>query len=363
MLYWLPVVLKAPLAFLLFSCNLALWGTLVTLIGIAKLLSPSATARAFWSKPAHWCYRGWSRYNKLLMELFNKVEWQVSGVAELKKDSWYLLISNHKSWLDIPVLSQFALNRIPEPKFFLKEELKWVPFIGSGSWALDMPFMKRYSQAQVAKNPELKGKDIETTRASCEKFKNTPTTIINFVEGSPVLLQKNISKNAAHSGIYCRPKPVVLPLLWPVWGQQFHSVLDITILYPDNPGHVALDMLCGRLKRVVVLVEILPVDNEIIGDYFNDEAFRVTFQNWLNQRWLKKDQAIAAYHQPEDISFGKRLVLDMYLQQAASYFGQTLAARASAYALHPAAAGFTVVMLAFCAGPPLSATRHSSSAG
>jgi 1-acyl-sn-glycerol-3-phosphate acyltransferase len=298
MLYWLPVVLKAPLAFLLFSCNLALWGTLVTLIGIAKLLSPSATARAFWSKPAHWCYRGWSRYNKLLMELFNKVEWQVSGVAELKKDSWYLLISNHKSWLDIPVLSQFALNRIPEPKFFLKEELKWVPFIGSGSWALDMPFMKRYSQAQVAKNPELKGKDIETTRASCEKFKNTPTTIINFVEGSRFTTEKHKQKRSPFRHLL-PPKAGGIAFTLASMGPQFHSVLDVTILYPDNPGHVALDMLCGRLKRVVVLVEILPVDNEIIGDYFNDEAFRVTFQNWLNQRWLKKDQAIAAYHQPE----------------------------------------------------------------
>ncbi|HJS16824.1 MAG TPA: acyltransferase [Rheinheimera sp.] len=298
MLYWLPVVLKAPLAFFLFSCNLALWGSIVTLIGIAKLVSPNAAARAFWSKPAHWAYRGWSRYNKVLMELFNKVEWQVSGVAELKKDSWYLLISNHKSWLDIPVLSQFALNRIPEPKFFLKEELKWVPFIGSGSWALDMPFMKRYSQAQVAKNPALKGKDIETTRASCEKFKNTPTTIINFVEGSRFTAEKHKQKRSPFRHLL-PPKAGGIAFTLASMGQQFHSVLDITILYPDNPGHVALDMLCGRLKRVVVLVEILPVDDEIIGDYFNDEAFRITFQNWLNQRWLKKDQAIAAYHQPE----------------------------------------------------------------
>jgi 1-acyl-sn-glycerol-3-phosphate acyltransferase len=298
MLHWLPVVLKAPLAFLLFSCNLALWGSIVTLIGVAKLVSPNATARAFWSKPAHCAYRGWSRYNKALMELFNKVEWQVSGVADLKQDSWYLLISNHKSWLDIPVLSQFALNRIPEPKFFLKEELKWVPFIGSGSWALDMPFMKRYSQAQVAKKPELKGKDIETTRKSCEKFKDTPTTIINFVEGTRFTEQKHKQKRSPFRHLL-PPKAGGIAFTLASMGQQFHSVLDVTILYPDNPGHVALDMLCGRLKRVVVLVEILPVDHQIIGDYFNDEGFRINFQNWLNQRWLKKDQAISAYHQPQ----------------------------------------------------------------
>lgn len=298
MLHWLPVLFKAPLAFLLFSCNLALWGSIVTLIGFAKLLSPNANARAFWSKPAHKAYRAWSGCNKVLMELFNKVQWQVSGVTKLKQDSWYLLISNHKSWLDIPVLSQFALERIPEPKFFLKEQLKWVPFLGSACWALDMPFMKRYSQAQVAKNPILKGKDIETTRASCEKFKDQPTTIINFVEGSRFTPDKHKQKQSPFRHLL-PPKAGGIAFTLASMGQQFDAVMDVTIMYPDNQGHVALDMLCGRLKRVVIQVEVLPVSDEIIGDYFNDEAFKITFQNWLNQRWLKKDQAIAAYHQPE----------------------------------------------------------------
>jgi hypothetical protein len=78
-------------------------------------------------------------------------------------------------------------------------------------------------------------------------------------------------------------------------GSQFDAVLDVTLIYPDNPGHVALDMLLGRLKRVVIQVEILPVNDSIIGDYFHDEAFRQTFQHWLNQRWVHKDQQITAY--------------------------------------------------------------------
>ncbi len=45
-----------------------------------------------------------------------------------------------------------------------------------------------------AKKPELKGKDIETTRKSCEKFKDTPTTIINFVEGTRFTRTKTQAK-------------------------------------------------------------------------------------------------------------------------------------------------------------------------
>lgn len=288
-----PRILLAPVAFVLFSLNLSVWGIIVTLCGVLKIL-PIRPIQKVCSRLAHWAYRRWSRHNRQLIALFNPVQWQFSGLAELKQDSWYLLISNHKSWLDILVLSQFALDRIPEPKFFLKEELKWVPFIGSASWALDMPFMKRYSQAQVAKNPALQGQDIETTKKSCEKFRHQPTTIINFVEGTRFTLQKKLHKNSPFQHLL-PAKAGGIAFTLASMGSQFDAVLDVTLIYPDNPGHVALDMLLGRLKRVVIQVEVLPVDDSIIGDYFQDEAFRLKFQQWLNQRWVHKDQQIAAY--------------------------------------------------------------------
>jgi hypothetical protein len=35
----------------------------------------------------------------------------------------------------------------------------------------------------------------------------------------------------------------------------------------------------------------------VIGDYFNDPIFRDNFQQWLNQRWQRKDQQIELYLQ------------------------------------------------------------------
>lgn len=287
-------LLRAPFALALFTLNLSLWGAIVTLCGLLKLLLPAPALQRQASRLAHWAYRHWSLHNRQLIGLFNKVEWQLSGLTELKPDSWYLLISNHKSWLDIPVLSQFALERIPEPKFFLKEELKWVPFIGSASWALDMPFMKRYSQAQIHKNPALKGKDIETTKKSCEKFRHTPTTIINFVEGTRFTSSKQKHKNSPFRHLL-PAKAGGIAFTLASMGSQFDAVLDVTLIYPDNPNHVLVDMLLGKLKRVVIQVEVLPVNDNIVGDYFNDEAFRQRFQHWLNQRWVQKDQQISLY--------------------------------------------------------------------
>ncbi|WP_240224833.1 acyltransferase [Rheinheimera hassiensis] len=298
MLSFLPGWLLLPFSFSLFALNLALWGILVTPLGIIKLLLPFQAVHRITALAGKGCYRGWTAVNTALINLFNNVDWQVSGTQTLDKKSWYLLISNHKSWLDIPVVSTVAHSRIPEPKFFLKDELKWLPFLGTGCWALDMPFMKRYSAAQLARRPELKGKDIETTRLSCQKFSKVPTTIINFVEGTRFTTKKQSLKHSPFQHLL-PPKAGGIAFTLASMGEQFNAILDFTLLYPDNPQHVAMDMLMGKLKRVVVQVEVLQVDQQVIGDYFNDEQFRERFQLWLNQRWQHKDQLIQQYHQAQ----------------------------------------------------------------
>lgn len=73
-------------------------------------------------------------------------QWDIRGAEGLSRDTSYLVISNHQSWVDIPALMQGLNRRTPFFKFFLKKELIWVPFLGLAWWALDYPFMKRYSK-------------------------------------------------------------------------------------------------------------------------------------------------------------------------------------------------------------------------
>jgi hypothetical protein len=66
-------------------------------------------------------------------------------------------------------------------------------------------------------------------------------------------------------------------------------VVDVTIAYPQ--GAVSFwDFACGRVKEIKVRVKTLPVDNQIVGDYLQDVAFKRNFQNWLNGLWREKDQ-------------------------------------------------------------------------
>lgn len=243
----------------------------------------------------HAVYRLWAINNVLIVSLFNNVVWEIKGEQELNKDSWYLLIANHQSWLDIVILADFACKKIAEPKFFLKDSLKKIPFLGMACWALDMPFMKRYSKSFIEKYPHLKGQDIETTKKSCQSFKDNPTTIINFVEGTRFTKAKHGKQESPFSHLLV-PKAGGIAFTLAALGEQFDKVLNVTIVYPDNQGHIMMDVLKGKLKRVVIMVDSIDVDENIVGDYFDDTRFKQGFQQWLNSLWGQKDQLIASFY-------------------------------------------------------------------
>jgi len=193
--------------------------------------------------------------NAGILALSNRVEWDVQGIENLKKDGWYLLISNHLSWTDIVVLCCVFKDRIPMPKFFLKQQLLYVPFIGMACWALDMPFMRRYSREYLIRNPHKRGQDLATTRRSCAKFKHTPTTVVNYVEGTRFTEEKQRKSKA---------------------GYQY-------LLQPKSGG-------IAYTSKIVVHVKVLPVDEQVLGDYFNDKPYKRQFQQWLGDVWQEKDQ-------------------------------------------------------------------------
>jgi 1-acyl-sn-glycerol-3-phosphate acyltransferase len=294
MLSVLPGFISMPLSFFLFCINLALCGSFIIVGGALKWLIPLNSWQNIMYHPMHFFYRLWASNNLLIINLFNKVEWVLETTDELHKDAWYLLIANHQSWLDILVLTTFARNRIAEPKFFLKDSLKKVPFVGMACWALNMPFMKRYNRDFIEKNPHLKGKDIETTKKSCQNFKEKPTSIINFVEGTRFTDEKHQQQNSPFHFLLT-PKAGGIAFTLATLGEQFDKILNITILYPENNGHIMKDTLKGKLTRVVVHVEPIEVKPELIGDYLNDDSFKVQFQTWLNTLWIKKDELIFSF--------------------------------------------------------------------
>jgi 1-acyl-sn-glycerol-3-phosphate acyltransferase len=234
----------------------------------------------------------WNALNTYLIAVFTRTRFVVDNDARLQRDGHYLILSNHQSWVDIPVLEALLNRRVPMLRFFLKSQLFWVPLLGIAWWALDFPFMKRYSRDKIAQRPELAGRDIEATRRACEKFRGIPISLINFVEGTRFTPAKHAAQQSPH-GRLLRPKAGGVAFVLDAMGEAMHSILDVTIAYPHGIPTIA-DLFCNRIPEIRVHIRELPIPVELAsGDYQNDAAYRERFQAWMNELWQAKDTRLA----------------------------------------------------------------------
>ncbi|NNF52132.1 MAG: acyltransferase [Gammaproteobacteria bacterium] len=275
--------------------NTILWFIPILFLGLLKLLLPVRPIRAALSNGLVWCAENWVRVNGLLLDTLLSIRWDIEGVNDLRREEWYLVASNHQTWVDIPVLQYVFSGRIPFLKFFIKQQLIWVPMMGFAWWALDMPFMRRYSRAQLEARPELKGRDLDTTRKACEKFRQQPTSVINFLEGTRFTPEKHAARGSEFDHLL-PPRAGGIAFAISVLGEKFHSLLDVTIFYPGvKPSFWAL--LSGRVKRIVVHVHKLEIPPEMLeGNYMDDPEHRESFQQWINEIWQEKDKRLSDLH-------------------------------------------------------------------
>jgi 1-acyl-sn-glycerol-3-phosphate acyltransferase len=227
-----------------------------------------------------------------MIRLFTRTRVVVEIDAALRADGHYLVLSNHQSWVDIPVLQSIFNRRIPLLRFFLKSQLFWVPLLGLAWWALDFPFMKRYSKETLAKQPELAGRDIAATRRACEKFRHIPVSIMNFVEGTRFTAVKHRQQSSPFPYLL-KPKAGGVAFVLNALGGALHAILDVTIVYPG--GHSTLkDLFADRVGEVRVHVRELAIPAELAtGSYESDPAAREHAQSWINALWAEKDARIA----------------------------------------------------------------------
>ncbi|WP_038149223.1 acyltransferase [Tolumonas lignilytica] len=291
MLSFLPGFVLLVFSVAMVILNTALVSLLIGVLAILKLLLPIAAIRHRLTQACNGVMYGWLCGNALMLRLVNRVEWEVHDTTQLNPKGWHMVICNHQSWADIVLIGDIFRNRLPVPKFFLKHDLLYVPFVGLACWGLDMPFMRRYTRQQLLKNPALRGKDVTTAREACAKFKTIPTTVINFVEGSRFTPQKRAETKSPYQHLLT-PKPAGLAMAINVLGEQFEKIVNVTLAYPDNQERPFHDMLSGRMKRIQVWIEEIPVTEVQRGDYMKDKPFKRGFQQWLSDVWQRKDQLL-----------------------------------------------------------------------
>lgn len=276
-------VLKGGIAStVLFTNVVAIFSGMVP-VALAKLALPQGALRRGTDRALNALVEAWITVNGWWMALVQRIHWDVHGLEGVRRKGWYLVNSNHQSWVDILVLQKVFLRKAPFPKFFLKRELFYVPVLGLAWWALDFPFMHR-------KGGVARSKDLETARKACERFQRVPTALVNFLEGTRFTRSKHASQGSPFRHLL-RPRAGGLATSLATLGDRTDALLDVTIVYPAGVPSF-WDLLCGKVRQVVVRVREVEIPGDLRRGHEGDPDFRARVEAWVNQLWEEKDRTI-----------------------------------------------------------------------
>lgn len=283
--------LRLALLSLLIVLNTLVHALPLLLVALFKAVLPVQGLRLALNRVLTGLAERWIAVNSAMMDRFTRTRFQLDLPSSLQADGHYLVLANHQSWVDIVVLQKIFNRRVPFMRFFLKRQLIWVPVLGLAWWALDFPFMGRYSRKEIAKNPELGRRDMEVTRRACEKFRSIPVSVMNFVEGTRFTPAKHAGQQSPFRHLL-KPKSGGVAFVIDAMGDTLRAVLDVTIVYPAGRPTM-VDLIGGRIPEVRVCVRERAIPEDLIGgSYQDDRAYRARFQQWMNGLWEAKDAEI-----------------------------------------------------------------------
>ncbi|MBT3424995.1 MAG: acyltransferase [Gammaproteobacteria bacterium] len=286
MLRFLPGPVKGCLSLVLICLNTGFFCIPLYAAALARALLPSTYQPAF-TRFSMATAENWISINNGILDLFQKLNITVEGEPELSQDNWYLVICNHQSWTDILILQRILNRKIPFLKFFIKQELIYTPIIGLCWWVLDFPIMKRYSRKKLRKHPHLKGKDLATTLKSAEKFKLTPVSVLNFLEGTRFTEEKKTTQKSPYRHLL-KPKSGGAAMVINSLQDHLDSILDITIAY-KNLTPTFFEFLCGHEPEIFFRIDQIGLPSEAHSSTLSSAK---ATQHWIADRWNSKDNLL-----------------------------------------------------------------------
>ncbi|KAB8356425.1 hypothetical protein FH972_024008 [Carpinus fangiana] len=220
---------------------------------------------------------------------FNGAEITVSG-SPLPPDESAIVVANHVGWTDFYMIQELAIRSgmLGRCRWFAKRQLKWVPFLGWGLWAMGMPLVSRNWITDQREIENVFGKIVE---------KRWPIWLISYSEGTrytrakyqqAVEWCKSNGKPVPQHTLYPRTRGFIATVNKLRESQHVKAVYDISIAYAtDGKFMVAPSMwqtmsqpsLSGR-HQFYVHVERYPIDDLPQSDD--------ALAQWLEARWMEK---------------------------------------------------------------------------
>jgi 1-acyl-sn-glycerol-3-phosphate acyltransferase len=290
--------LQGSIALIFMSSSTIIITLAILPFALIKYITPAGSFRNQLTRWLSCLGELWVSVNKFVLSFYRGMEWDVHLPENIDLQGRYLLMCNHQSWVDIVVLQSSLNRRAPFMRFMLKQRLAYVPVLGVAWWALDMPFLRRFTREQLLKNPALKGKDLENAARACEKLRDIPVSMTVFPEGTRFTQEKKTNQKSPYQHLLL-PRTGGLGQILFSFDDRMKSAIDVTIYYPDGIP-TFWQLVSGQIRKVSLVATIRDIDEGLRGVNFraNKQAAH-ELKNWLNELWIEKDQRLIATHSKE----------------------------------------------------------------
>jgi 1-acyl-sn-glycerol-3-phosphate acyltransferase len=252
----------------------------------------------------------------------NKAQIVVSGAERLPKGESAIVISNHVEWTDFYMIQELAehCGMLGRCRWFAKQQLKWVPFLGWGLWAMGMPLVSRkWMQDQKEMDRVFKGV-LQRQWPMCASSSlssitvmvctNITTGLIAYSEATRYTAAKRLeaeawcrtnNKRLGDHLLYPRTKGFVACVQKLRNAPHMQAVYDVTIAYAKKDGS---GNIFQQPPKFIDTVMIPNLDEHwrsyVHVDRFSLEDLPTTDEKlaqWLEERWVEKGERLETLNQ------------------------------------------------------------------
>lgn len=262
---------------------------LLSLLLPISFLAPTAAYHVS-SKIAFWVWWGVQTiYTRL-----NKAHISISGDEIPLKES-AIVICNHVSWTDFYLIQQLALkaNMLGYCRYFAKQQLKWVPFLGWGLWAMGMPLISRnWDKDQIELQRVFRG----------PKQYKWPQWLISYSEATRFTPQKYLEtvqwckekgKPLPKYALYPRTKGFVATVKELRKSSSITAIYDLTLAYAHQGRFLEAPSFWQTLSQTEINRHWqlhVHVDRFKIEDFADMSDAELA--EWLEHRWIVKSRKL-----------------------------------------------------------------------
>ena len=195
-----------------------------------------------------------------------RIKLEVTG--EIPSHPSPIVIVNHQSWFDIPIVQEIISARGPRLTFLVKRSLVWVPVIGWICMLLGFPRLRRTGLL------EDRALDLNAVSQAAKQGVAARHALLIFAEGTRFTPKKRSDQDSPFDHLL-RPRVGGFAAACQIFPEGT-PIIDLSIYY-DGSSHF-WRCLGGATKVIRVNVSTHSLDQMMSADTF------------LNERWRTKDR-------------------------------------------------------------------------